>query len=125
MRLTAAANNKLNCSPNSGTGLIAVPIYLPPGNEARQLYSLHIDVALRLGVEIARPYTCICGTMMERKATHGLDCRKTGYTHVRHLQPTCVPCKLHECHRNWSQPECVTTGSAQMELPVIPFNKSK
>ena len=70
-------------SPHAGVWLNAIPITslgLKLDNE-----SLRISVALRLGVEIAMPYNCICGTSVEGTATHGLDCRRTGGRHARHF----------------------------------------
>ena len=70
-------------SPKAGAWLNAVticPLGLKLDND-----SLRIAVTLRLGVEMAMPYTCICDTQVERKATHGLDCQKSEGKHVRHF----------------------------------------
>ena len=69
-------------APYAGVWLNAIPI--PSLGLKLDNESLRISVALRLGVEITMPYTCICGTAVQGTATHGLDCRKTGGKHARH-----------------------------------------
>ena len=114
-------------SPNAGSWLNAVPICslgLKLDND-----SLRIAVALRLGVEMAMPYTCICGTVVERKATHGLDCRKNGGKHVRHsaindilhraLQAAGVPSQLEPSGLSRDD------GKRPDGATIIPFNKGK
>ena len=69
-------------APFSGAWLDAIPV--PSLGLKLDDDSLRIAVALRLGVEIAMPYTCVCGTLVQGTATHGLDCRKVGGRHARH-----------------------------------------
>ena len=69
-------------APFAGVWLNAVPIQslgLKLDNE-----SLRISVALRLGVDITMPYTCVCGQPVQGTATHGLDCRKSSGRLARH-----------------------------------------
>ena len=70
-------------SPDAGVWLNAIPI--PSLGLKLDNESLRIAVALRLGVQVAMPYKCICGTSVEGTATHGLDCRKNGGKHARHF----------------------------------------
>ena len=114
-------------SPNAGAWLNAVPI-CPLGLKLDN-DSLRIAVALRLGVEMAMPYTCICGTHVERKATHGLDCRKSGGKHVRHfavndilhraLQAAGVPSQLEPTGLSRDD------GKRPDGATIVPFNKGK
>lgn len=114
-------------SPNAGEWLNAVPI-CPLGLKLDN-DSLRIAVALRLGVEMAMPYTCICGTFVERKAVHGLDCRKSGGRHVRHsavndivhraLQAAGVPSQLEP--NGLSRDD----GKRPDGATIIPFSKGK
>ena len=69
-------------APFSGVWLNAVPI--PSLGLKLDNESLRISVALRLGVEITMPYTCVCGKAVQGTATHGLDCRKSSGRHARH-----------------------------------------
>ena len=71
-------------SPHAGDWLNAAPI--PSLGLKLDDESLRIAVALRLGVQTAMPYKCICGTSVEGTATHGLDCRKIGGKHARHAE---------------------------------------
>ena len=66
----------------AGVWLNAIPV--PSLGLKLDNESLRISVALRLGVEVAMPYTCVCGTPVQGYATHGLDCRKTSGKHARH-----------------------------------------
>ena len=104
-------------SPNAGAWLNAISI---------NSLGLKLDNdSFRLGVELARPYTYICGTLEE--ATHGLDCRR----HVRHSAIN----EIHVVHRapqaagvpsliepnglsqdDWKRPDGAT---------IISFNKGK
>ena len=114
-------------SPNAGVWLNAVPI-CPLGLKLDN-DSLRIAVALRLGVEMAMPYTCVCGTSVERNATHGLDCRKSGGRHVRHsaindilhraLQAAGVPSQLEPSGLSRDD------GKRPDGATIIPFNKGK
>ena len=58
----------------AGVWLNAIPV--PSLGLKLDNESLRISVALRLGVEVAMPYTCVCGTPVHGYATHGLGCRK-------------------------------------------------
>ena len=69
-------------TPFAGAWLNAVPI-LPLGLKLDN-ESLRISVALRLGVQITMPYTCVCGKPVQGTATHGLDSRKLSGKHARH-----------------------------------------
>ena len=114
-------------SPHAGAWLNAVPI-CPLGLKLDN-DSLRIAVALRLGVEMAMPYTCICGTTVERKTVHGLDCRKSGGRHVRHsavndvlhraLQAAGVPSQLEPSGLSRDD------GKRPDGATIIPFSKGK
>ena len=69
-------------APFAGVWLNAVP--MPSLGLKLDNESLRICVALRLGVEITMPYTCVCGKPVQGTATHGLDCRKSSGRHARH-----------------------------------------
>ena len=69
-------------APIAGVWLNAIP--MPSLGLKLDNESLRICVALRLGVEITMPYTCVCGKPVQGNATHGLDCRKSSGRHARH-----------------------------------------
>lgn len=71
-------------APYAGVWLNAVPI--PSLGLKLDNESLRISVALRLGVQITMPYTCVCGKPVQGTATHGLDCRKSSGKHARHSE---------------------------------------
>ena len=114
-------------SPYAGAWLSAAPI-CPLGLKLDN-DSLRIAVALRLGVELAMPYTCTCGTFVDSKATHGLDCRKSGGRHVRHsavndilhraLQAAGVPSQLEPSGLSRDD------GKRPDGATIIPFSKGK
>ena len=46
---------------------------------------VRIAVGLRLGVPLCHPHTCChCGTLVDKRATHGLSCYKSEGRHSRH-----------------------------------------
>jgi hypothetical protein len=114
-------------APFAGAWLNAVPI--PSLGLKLDDDSLRISVALRLGVEMTRPYTCICGARVEGRATHGLDCRKTNGRHGRHfavndilhraLQAAGVPSQLEPSGLSRDD------GKRPDGATIIPFNKGK
>ena len=81
---TARARLLAVSSPHAGDWLNAAPI--PSLGLKLDNETLRVAVALRLGVQTAMPYKCICGTSVEGTAIHGLDCRKIGGKHVRHAE---------------------------------------
>ena len=40
--------------------------------------SLRISMALRLGAEVVKPHSCICGALVSSDSLHGLNCQKSG-----------------------------------------------
>ena len=114
-------------SPHAGVWLNAIPISslgLKLDNE-----SLRIAVALRLGVDMSMPYTCQCGTPVDRRTVHGLDCRKSGGKHIRHsavndivhraLQAAGVPSQLEPTGLSRDD------GKRPDGATIIPFSKGK
>ena len=50
-----------------------------------------IIVALRLGLDICVPHTCICGGKVDKKGRHGLSCRKSACGFARHADLRVMP----------------------------------
>jgi len=75
-RLIAAA------APHSGAFLQALPCSAV-GTRLDDT-AIRIAVALRLGVQVCAPHTCVCGDAVDELGTHGLSCRKSAGRHSRH-----------------------------------------
>jgi len=69
-------------APNSGDFLHAIPCSAV-GTRLDDI-SLRVAVALRLGVPMCAPHTCICGEHVDSSGTHGLICRRSAGRHIRH-----------------------------------------
>ena len=114
-------------SPHAGAWLNAIPISslgLRLDNE-----SLRISVALRLGVETARPFTCICGSPVEGTATHGLDCRRSGGRHARHFEVNSI---IHRAlHASGVPSQLEPSGLSRNDgkrpdgATIVPFHKGQ
>ena len=114
-------------SPHAGVWLNAIPISslgLKLDNE-----SLRISVALRLGVEIAMPYNCVCGASVDGTATHGLDCRRSGGRHVRHFAVNSIIQRALHASGVPSQLEPSGLSRDDGKRPdgatIVPFNKGQ
>ena len=112
-------------SPHAGDWLNALPI--PSLGLKLDNESLRIAVALRLGVQTAMPYKCICGSLVEGSATHGLDCRKIGGKHARHAEVNSI---LHRALQSAGVPSHLEPaglfrddGKRPDGATILPFEK--
>ena len=114
-------------SPHASDWLNAIPI--PALGLKLENESLRIAVALRLGVQTAMPYKCICGTSVEGSATHGLDCRKIGGKHARHAEVNSI---LHRALQSAGVPSHLEPaglfrddGKRPDGATILPFEKGQ
>ena len=114
-------------SPDAAVWLNAIPI--PSLGLKLDIESLRIAMALLLGVPVAMPYKCICGTSVEGTATHGLDCRKSGGKHARHFAVNDI---LHRALNAAGVPSLLEPtglsredGKRQDGATILPFEKGQ
>ena len=114
-------------SPHAGVWLNAIPI--PSLGLKLDNESLRISVALRLGVEVTMPYKCVCGSPVEGRATHGLDCRRTGGKHARHSEVNQIIQRALHAAGVPSQLEPTGLSRDDGKRPdgatIVPFNKGQ
>ena len=48
--------------------------------------AIRIAIGYRLGTNICKSHTCVCGATVDARDLHGMACRKSGPRHIRHSQ---------------------------------------
>ena len=46
--------------------------------------AIRVEVGHRLGSNTFHRHTCMCGTQVDDRGLHGLECKKSGQRHIRH-----------------------------------------
>ena len=48
--------------------------------------AIRIAVEFRLGSRTCQPHSCVCGAMVDAKGLHGLSCKRSAPSQIRHAQ---------------------------------------
>ena len=88
-----------------------------------------ISVALRLGLNICKPHTCVCGGQVNENGIHGLSCKKSAGRHPRHQEINNIICRALQTAKIPSALEpvgmCRSDGKRVDGATLVPWNKGK